>query len=424
VNTVQPELPGARQRSEWGSIAQLFFSGLGFLGFAALALFAAITGVSNQVSQGNLTGQTTSSLTLAWSYFFVAGLLILSMGSAVLHLISGEEPDRVRRFFSALHRLLTWSILAWPFVLLAGYFLTNNERLSWILLPPVHILAVGLPIIWLVHMGRRGLRTGSVQRSLGTLTAGMVGSFALSFIAEMVVLVVILLVGYIVIASNPTALLDLNRLASRIANSQMDPEVISRALRPYLSDPRVIFVGLVFISGFVPLIEEFFKPLAIWFLGRRLQSPADGFAAGLLAGSGFALVESLGQAGSVTGPSWLLVEVGRSGTDLLHIVTAGIMGWALVSAWRRGRWWLAGLAYLLVIILHGLWNGLTLGIGLAPFINFSPATLPYSQEFEFIAPFGLGILVIVLLIILLRTNHVFRTANIERTQNADHSTAD
>lgn len=416
MNAVNPGPSGVRPKTEWGSIAQFVFSGLGALGFAALAIFTGLSGgFLNAVGQSTASGEPTTSLILAGSYLFVAVLLVLSCGSAFLHITSGEEPAGVKRFFSTIGRSLSWTIVAWPVVLLVGYFIANNTRLSWILLPPIHILAVGLPIIWLVHMGRRGLQTSSIQRSLGILSAGMVGSFALSFIAEITVVILVLLVGYFYLSGNPTAMLNLNRLATRISNSQMDPDVIARALRPYLSDPRVIFTGLALISGFVPLIEELFKPLAIWLLGNRLQSPAEGFAAGLLAGSGFALVESLGQAGSISGSGWLLVEIGRSGTDLLHIVTTGIMGWALVSAWRKGKWWLPGLAYLVVITIHGLWNGLTLGIGLAPFLSFSPSTLPYYQQFGVIAPVGLGILVIILLVILLRTNHVFRAEHSERT---------
>ncbi len=424
MNVKNPGQPGQRQKTEWGSIAQIVFSGLGFLGFISLAVLLGVLGISDQINQGNISGQVTSSLTLAWSYLLVSGLLVLSVGAGFMCIFRGKEPAQVNRTLNSVDKGLSWIILAWPVVLFAGYLVANSQTLNWILLPPIHLLAVGIPIIWLVHIGRRGLPAGSLQRKLATLSLGMVGSFLLAFIAEIIVLILIGIVGIMLIASNPNAVLDLNRLAQRISSSQMDPEVIARALRPYLSNPRVIFIGLATISGFVPLIEELFKPLAVWVLGRRLQTPAEGFAVGLLAGSGFALVESLGQVGSLNGVDWMVVEIGRGGTDLLHITTTGIMGWALVSAWRGGKTWLPGVAYLVAISIHGLWNALILGIGLAPYLNFSPASLPYYQELGSFAPVGLGLMVIVLMAILLSANRNLRAKAVERTQNADHLSID
>ncbi len=315
---------------------------------------------------------------------------------------------------------LFWLILLWPLVLLMGAWAANIPALSWLLLPPLHLLAVGLPVIWLVHLGRYGLSSGSIQRSLGVLSAGMAGSFFLALVCELLAVFALLIIGLVILAANPSALLQFNFLAQRLMNSNMDPQVVLRALQPYLQNPVIIFVGLAFISGIVPLIEEFLKPLAVWLLGKKLLTPAEGFAAGVLAGGGFALTESLGQVVTSSGSDWLQVEFMRGGTDLLHILTAGLMGWALVSAWRDGKAWRLGLTYLGVILLHGSWNALALGYGLAPFLSFSPSSLPYSQSLGKIAPLGLGVLFVGMLLILLRANHILRSGSTGRKPNADY----
>ena len=223
---------------------------------------------------------------------------------------------------------------------------------------------------------------------------------------------VILAVVFIILSQNPNAVFDLTRLEERLTTSQSDPDAIMRALRPYLSNPLVIFGGLALLSGFVPLIEEFFKPLAVWLLKGKILTPAEGFATGVLAGSGFALIESLGQVGAFNGTGWLVLEIGRGGTDLLHIFTAGMMGWALVNAWKNGKVWLLGLVYLAAIITHGMWNALVLGIGLTPFMNFSPSSLLLTQQLGIFAPFGLGILFILMMVFFLRFNHSLQNKNL------------
>jgi hypothetical protein len=50
----------------------------------------------------------------------------------------------------------------------------------------------------------------------------------------------------------------------------------------------------------------------------------------------------------------------RIGTGVIHIFTAGLMGWALALAWQENRYLRLGVTYLVAVLIHGLWNGLTL----------------------------------------------------------------
>jgi hypothetical protein len=52
-----------------------------------------------------------------------------------------------------------------------------------------------------------------------------------------------------------------------------------------------------------------------------------------------------------------MVVVARMGTSLIHILTAGLTGWALTLAWGEKRYLRLALSYLAAVALHALWNG-------------------------------------------------------------------
>ena len=81
---------------------------------------------------------------------------------------------------------------------------------------------------------------------------------------------------------------------------------------PFFSDPIILLVALVAIAGVVPLLEELPKPLAVWVMGGRKITPAEGFVLGAIAGGAFAVQETLLSALSVAPESWLGVIVGRA----------------------------------------------------------------------------------------------------------------
>jgi hypothetical protein len=130
------------------------------------------------------------------------------------------------------------------------------------------------------------------------------------------------------------------------------------------SDPWVWAGLLIGGAGLVPLIEEAVKPLPA-FLRARAPT-AEGILYGALGGAGFAIAENL--LNWTLGAPWALTALGRLGASALHVFNSALMGWAW-GMLRQGRPG-AGLgAYLLVVLLHSLWNAgaLLLGIGfLAP----------------------------------------------------------
>jgi RsiW-degrading membrane proteinase PrsW (M82 family) len=301
-------------------------------------------------------------------------------------------------------------MLAWPFAIGAGALISRTGTLDWLFLPPLQILAVGLPLWWLVEFGRRGLMDGGPQRSWGVLSAGLLVSPAVATVVELVAIGLVALVFVIWLASQPGAAQQMSLLAQRLSNAGSDPEVLLRILRPLAMTPSVLISIILVTSGLVPLIEELVKPLGLWVLVGKKLTPAQGFLFGLLSGAAFALLESLGTIASPSGQDWLPVILGRTGTGLLHTVSTGLMGWGLASTWQDGHYLRLAGTYLLAAGLHGLWNlfGVLLALpalfGTASVTGLAAVFLRLGE----IAPYVLVVLAIMLFLILRGSNRRLR----------------
>ncbi len=136
------------------------------------------------------------------------------------------------------------------------------------------------------------------------------------------------------------------------------PESMSE-VEALLGSPMVLLALTVFVAVIAPLVEELFKTLAVWSLLGLDISEGEGYVAGMLSGTAFALVEGMlyaAQTAMTPGNDWLYFLIGRFGGTLIHIFNGGLIGWALTKT-RRDR----NLARLLVIYalaftIHGLWN--------------------------------------------------------------------
>jgi len=115
------------------------------------------------------------------------------------------------------------------------------------------------------------------------------------------------------------------------------------------------------------MIEEIFKPMALWLLLNRPLRDDEGYTLGLISGGAFALLESAGMIIQISPENWLTAVILRSGTGVLHIGLSGLVGFGLASSKRLrkpGR----GISFVLLAGgLHGLWNSLALFSGLASF---------------------------------------------------------
>jgi hypothetical protein len=175
---------------------------------------------------------------------------------------------------------------------------------------------------------------------------------------EVAALVVFGLLGFLLLSNQPELIDQLSSLAQSVQQGTVSQDELIRALLPWLARPAVIMAIIAFAAIIVPLIEETIKPIGVWLLAGFHLSPAAGFAAGALSGAGYAFFESLALAGS--GTDWAVSALTRIPTAVIHILNTSLMGWALVLAWREKRYFNLALIYLIVVAIHGMWNGLAI----------------------------------------------------------------
>jgi RsiW-degrading membrane proteinase PrsW (M82 family) len=299
-------------------------------------------------------------------------------------------------------------ILALPFVLILGQWSLSVPGLTGLVLPLMQVLAVSLPVMWLVYLGLRRLPSGSPQRLWGIFGSGMTLGPALILVAEGFLGFFFLLFFSFYVAGRPDLAKELLNLADWMRSATPSPDILVEKLSPYVLKPGVIFFVLLFGAVLVPLIEEFLKPIGVWLLASRRLSATEGFVAGTLSGAGYALFESLSISGY--GDSWASVVIARIGTAAVHIFTTGLVGWGLACAFRKKRFVRLGLAYLAAVLVHGLWNGATL---LTSFSALSGAAnlqvgAGWLARIGLAGPFGLGVLILGTFIGLIRSNRMFR----------------
>jgi RsiW-degrading membrane proteinase PrsW (M82 family) len=395
-----------KQPVHWPSVLQLGFSLLGTVGLWLLALVLGVMVISNAASlteNGGINNSLPLLLMAAGATF--AGLMLLpSAGYAYYRLVNKPIPIRFR-----LQRP-GWVILLVPLLIGLGYLASESSSLVWIVLPPIHVITIAISIFWLAYLGTRGIKLGSGQRVWGIFGVGMVAGPFLSIIVEFIVILGVGILGIGFLARDPVFAWDFSQLAEKLfADPNQPPDAIIDFFEPYIFQPFILYLGLSVTAVLVPLIEEFFKPLGVWLLLGRNPSPAQGFAAGILSGAGFALFENFSLAAS-SGEEWSLVVLTRIGTSVIHIIVTGLTGWALASAWHAGRYIRLGLTYLLSVSIHALWNGLVV-LTLIPELLPDGAVYPEMlRNIGTISPIGFAFLLVGAFVLLLGCNLLLRRA--------------
>ncbi len=390
----------------WLSVIQLALSLLGTLTLwgSAAALF--LGGFIQQYAQ-------RSSPYDALQYFLLAGgavlcgVLLLPGSIHAFRRLAGLPPKPIMRFPTWFRPTLLIFLL--PFLLLFGHWIYQQGQIAWLILPPVHVLAIGLPILWFVYLAIRNLLTGSPQRQWGVFSTGLILAPALSFFFEIFIVLFLILAWSIWVTTQPDLTRELTDLAQRLEQARITPEEVLRTLEPYIAKPAVILAFLGFFAVLVPLAEETIKSIGVWLLANRRLSPADGFVAGVLSGAGFALAESL--ALSSTGADWALTVFTRIGTGAVHILASGLVGWGLASAWGERKFFQLGASYLLAVLLHSIWNTLSILLTLSSLpevlSDMDQAQFPKIQG-EFI-PYVLAFLALTAFLSLLGINRLLKS---------------
>jgi len=191
--------------------------------------------------------------------------------------------------------------------------------------------------------------------------------------AELILFFFIFMIAAVWLAGQPELLSQIMMYAEQISNGLMEPLEAEKLLTDLISRPIFLNGSILVVAVLVPLLEELFKPMAIWFLAGKRLTPSQGFVGGLIGGACFAMLESLGAVGIPAESEWVMLLFGRTGTGLLHVTLSGLVGWGIASAFYNRNWGRAIFTYLLAVSIHGLWNFFALLSGIVP-------VLPISEE--------------------------------------------
>ncbi len=352
-----PPLP---DRSRNLTIAQLVVGIIGILlSLAGLFLLATLIITGPLISEFNAL-QIDQFFAIAWIIVLV---ILLSIPSLILSLrrLRGTPSRQVsgKYFLFASLGLLLLPLLIW-----AGKRAVEQQAPVW-QTAPINILLALIPIAWFTALGLFKLGGVSLQRLWG------LSNFSIYLTLPLAVLVEIILLGFGIALAVLWAIQqpEFAPLLMQIQHWMMvDPSQLSNLtydFLPVMQKPEVIFAVVAGVAVIIPLVEELLKPLGLWFLVKKEPSPAQGFAAGLICGASFALLESAFSLSAAPIDGWMMTAAGRVGTGLLHIVTAGLNGWALASSWKDGKAMRIGLVYILTFVIHGTWNFFALILGIS-----------------------------------------------------------
>jgi hypothetical protein len=351
--TLPPPVPAPVKKQHRFSVWQLVLGSVSLLIY--LIGILVLTGLlSSSQSHGTSLALNSQGIEFyLWAMVFFAVLVIPSILLPIRRLKGAES-----RPFFADSRII-WvgiGLLAlWPGVVYLGNQLSTHS-LPGVLSALLNIVAISLPILFWVILGSYRLKIRSNQRAWGVFNFSQIVTTSISTTIEAILFVVVVIAAGAWMSQQAEFLPYLSILQSQGTLTQQNLQSLLSEVLPLIQTP-FLYAGIVIgLCLAIPMIEEFFKPLAVWlFVGKEI-TPSEGFSLGLICGAGFALVESLLMMSIATGDLWTSTVIGRAGTALLHITTAGISGWALARSWQDCKYIRMAAVYLGVIVLHGLWN--------------------------------------------------------------------
>lgn len=366
------------------SLFYLIFSGSGLLFTLPVGVIVLISSLMG-IALGETRDYLYPGFVFSWTLIGISLLLVPGIVYAILRLLNKPFPAKT---------LSNWKFLPliflglWLPLLVLGGVLSGKVNWDWLLLPALTVLLIALPIwIW-IKLGNKEVQPEDRQATWSLFGVNMLITPAFIMAAEIIALMTIAIIGVMILIISPELLEKFQKIVQQLSFSSMDPVLIMRVVKPLMQNPWVIFSILATMSVIIPIIEEALKPIWMWAFVKKID-PAQGFLYGMFCGAGFSLIESIGYMATPTGDAWAGLLIGRAGTGLLHVVTSGLVGWGLASAWHDKKYLRLGTAYFLAVFIHGLWNAIGLLMGFTELIEpINQLNLILTRIGE-IAPFAL-----------------------------------
>jgi hypothetical protein len=380
-------------------LSSLLFS-LGAVLVFSTALLMGLTAFVSLVQGKDVQIQQTI---LFVAFGFEAIILVLAAFFSFQKTLEKPSADRETSFSLPPWQMIL-IVIAASLSILVGSWVDGIETVNWLVLPILTMPAVVLPLGALLALATRNLPLATRWQSWSILGLGMTLIPFILLILEIVIAIILFFGVIAYIMAQPELAYRLQGISQQILVLGPQSEAAFELLSPLLTKPGVIVTALIYTALFVPAVEELFKPLGVWFLATRLDSPAQGFALGALSGASYALIETIGVSGQ---GEWASLLFTRIGTGLLHITTSALMGAAIVLALRQRRYLRLLGTYMLAITLHGLWNTSAILYSFSSLAKMLGQTDRLST-LQPITVIAMSVLAVVLFLILLITNHQIR----------------
>ena len=220
--TPEPATPVQRGTSvHWYSVAQFGLSVLAIIALWGMA-GSTLLAILSQRLVGASSGVEELPLFLIAGSFFFMSILLMPSAYYSLRRIIGRPVEGA----PGLARTLRPSLLIFglPVLIAAGYWISQNQTLAWLLLPPVHVVTITLPLLWLTYLGTRDLPLGTPQRAWGVFASGATIAPLLILIAEVGALVGAVVIAVVSLVSSTSQIDIIESLAERL-RAAPSPEV-------------------------------------------------------------------------------------------------------------------------------------------------------------------------------------------------------
>ncbi|HSM24832.1 MAG TPA: PrsW family glutamic-type intramembrane protease [Anaerolineaceae bacterium] len=351
-------------RAKIYAITQAVISSLGFLSSFIGAVFLLIFGLLGGLIDPQTSADAGLMLVIGWTSLLIAIAFLIALVSAIFSLLGKPipkiSPATKQIILGGLVLIWIISILV---VMLTSRFQALSLVTSFFILPLVLV-----PILAFFSIGSHNLSLGNHRRTWGAIAFNFAITMPLVLMVELFLFVIIFVIIGLWLTGQPELLGQIMQYSEQFSNGTFETLEAQRLLTELISQPIFFNGSILVIAILVPLIEELFKPMAIWFLAGKRLTPAQGFVGGLIGGGCFAMLESLGAVGIPADSEWLILLFGRTGTGLLHISLSGLVGWGFASGFYNQKWGRAIFTYLMAVTIHGLWNFFALLSGIVPIL--------------------------------------------------------
>jgi RsiW-degrading membrane proteinase PrsW (M82 family) len=376
--------------------AAFLLIGGSLLSAALMVLGSAFEGLSTTENQ------LISSLLFASGMGFIGLLMLPAVYYSGCRLFN-YPPHQISKLPGQI-----WLLILLPGLIFLGYLIQTGPTWSKYGLVFFHVLVNSLGVYLVYLLVGRNLTPMSSLRNWGSFASGLSLAPLIAFGIEVILLLLIGGIWMMILQDQPEFLEEITVLIEKLQQSTVTQEMVDQLAAKIIAQPGVISTGFIYLAVLVPLVEELIKPAAIWLVLGRKPSSRTGFLMGAAAGAGYALFENLTIGADAE--IWTFVTITRLGTAAVHILTTGIVGWGLASAWTEKRYLRLVGSLISAMIFHGVWNSLNLFTSFALYPEIKDQIGEFGILFGTYAPVGLVILALGAVAGLIRANRFFQRA--------------